>query len=117
MIYVGLANIFDIFPSSSNRRFRFCALEDTGFFHAPARALQYGFSPLPLLHSWLFGRLLCDALGIYWGRSGDALGTLWRRSGIRGDDDDDDDDDDDGESSISIYANSRSTALAAGRCY
>ena len=86
------------------------------FVRVPALALQYDFSPLPLLHSWLFGRLLCDALGIYWGRSGDALGTLWRRSGIRGDDDDDDDDDD-GESSISIYANSRSTALAAGRCY
>ena len=32
------------------------------------------------------------------------------------DDDDDDDEEEEEESSISIYANSRSTALAAGRC-
>ena len=42
------------FGFSSNRHSRFCALEDTDLFRVPALALQYDFSPLPLLHSWIF---------------------------------------------------------------
>ena len=66
--------------------FRLAAFNNTDFFRVPALALQYGFSLLPLLHSWFF----CLFFGTLWGCLGDvlpcALGALWGALGRSEDD-------------------------------